>query len=132
MNQPPSNPARAGTRKAMPRRYPLGRPARLSLENVAHRCGLHPDLVRRFVVLGLVDASHDAAGALWFTGDAPAAIARAQRLRSGLCLNYAAIGLVMELLDRIDVLEAALRRAGAPRPQGDVPIGQARNDPSWT
>ena len=40
-----------------------------------------------------------------------AALARVQRLRAGFALNYAAIGLVADLLDRIAVLEAALRGA---------------------
>ncbi|MGZ6868668.1 MAG: chaperone modulator CbpM, partial [Blastococcus sp.] len=39
-------------------------------------------------------------------------VARIQRLRAGLCLNYAGIGLVLDLLDRIADLEAALRRGG--------------------
>jgi len=43
-----------------------------------------------------------------------AAVARVQRLRAGFALNYAAISLVTDLLDRIAVLEAALR--GARRP----------------
>ncbi|MEU6096877.1 chaperone modulator CbpM [Streptomyces sp. NPDC047079] len=85
---------------------------RLSLDTVARRSGLHPDLVRRFVALGLVDAERDAAGRLVFAPTAPAALARVQRLRTGLCLNYASIGLVLDLLDRISLLEAALRRAG--------------------
>jgi hypothetical protein len=34
-----------------------------------------------------------------------------QRLRAGFALNYAAIGLVTDLLDRIAVLEVALRAA---------------------
>jgi len=34
-----------------------------------------------------------------------------QRLRAGFALNYAAVGLVTDLLDRIAVLEAALRAA---------------------
>jgi hypothetical protein len=38
-----------------------------------------------------------------------ATLARVQRLRSELSLNYAAIGLVMDLLDRIHVLEAQVR-----------------------
>jgi DNA-binding transcriptional MerR regulator len=79
---------------------------------VARRSGLHPDLVRRFVALGLVDAERDAAGHLVFDPTAPTVLARIQRLRSGLCLNYASIGLVLDLLDRISLLEAALRRAG--------------------
>ena len=56
----------------------------------------------------------DAAGELWFSRSQLAAIARVQRLRAGFALNYAAIGLVTDLLDRIAVLEAALR--GARRP----------------
>jgi chaperone modulatory protein CbpM len=93
--------------------YPLGRPTRLSLGGFAQRAGLHPELVRRFVALGLVDADRDAGGELWFRPAALVTVARVQRLRAGLSLNYAAIGLVLDLLDRIDELEAALRRTGS-------------------
>ncbi|MFG3268530.1 chaperone modulator CbpM [Streptomyces bobili] len=94
--------------------YPLVRidradPYPLSLDSVAHRSGLSPDLVRRFVALGLLDARRDAFGGLRFRSSAPSAIARVQRLRIGLSLNYAAIGLVMDLLDRIEGLESELR-----------------------
>ena len=65
----------------------------LSLETVARRSGLHPDLIRRFVALGLVDADHDASGRLVFAPTAPAAVARVQRLRTGLCLNLSFIHL---------------------------------------
>ncbi|MFI1863931.1 chaperone modulator CbpM [Streptomyces jumonjinensis] len=97
------------------RRYPLVRihrtgPYRLPLAGVARRSGLPPDMVRRFVALGLVDAERDAAGRLWFRTTAPSALARAQRLRAGLCLNYAAVGVVLDLLDRIESLETALRQ----------------------
>ncbi|WP_202036245.1 chaperone modulator CbpM [Streptomyces mexicanus] len=93
-------------------RYAIVPVPRLSLQTVARRSGVHPDLIRRFVALGLVDAERDAAGHLVFDPTAPAVLARIQRLRSGLCLNYASIGLVLDLLDRISLLEAALRRAG--------------------
>ncbi|WP_439679401.1 chaperone modulator CbpM [Embleya sp. MST-111070] len=93
-------------------RYALVPVPRLSLHAVARRSGLHPVLVRRFVALGLVDAERDAAGHLVFAPEAPAVLARIQRLRSGLCLNYASIGLVLDLLDRISLLEAALRGHG--------------------
>jgi chaperone modulatory protein CbpM len=86
-------------------------PNRMSLERVANLSGTHPQLVRRFVALGLVDASQDESGRLWFGPGAPATVARVQRLRMGLSLNYAAIGLVLDLLDRIEELEAALRRS---------------------
>jgi hypothetical protein len=93
-------------------RYALVAAPRLSLDAVARRSGLHPDLVRRFVALGLVDAERDASGRLVFDPAAPAVLARVQRLRTGLCLNYASIGLVLDLLDRISLLEAALRGRG--------------------
>ncbi|MET7746104.1 chaperone modulator CbpM [Streptomyces sp. NPDC005385] len=93
-------------------RYVLVAVPRLTLDAVARRSGLHPDLVRRFVALGLVDAERDAAGRLVFDLTAPAVLARIQRLRTGLCLNYASIGLVLDLLDRISLLEAALRGRG--------------------
>lgn len=98
--------------------YPLVRvyrtspnPYQLSMAEVAGRSGLPPDLVGRFVALGLVDAERDARGRLWFRAGAPSAIARVQRLRAGLCLNYAAVGVVLDLLGRIERLETALRHS---------------------
>ncbi|MGH3382173.1 MAG: chaperone modulator CbpM [Actinoallomurus sp.] len=90
-------------------RYALIRPVRLDLETFAHDAHVHPELVRRLVALGVLDADRDAYGALWFGRDQLAAVARVQRLRAGFALNYAALGLVCDLLDRIAVLEAAQR-----------------------
>ncbi|MEA5365282.1 chaperone modulator CbpM [Amycolatopsis sp., V23-08] len=89
--------------------YLLTRPVRIGLSAAAARSGLHPELIRRFVALSLVDGTTDANGRMWLAPSAVAALARIQRLRAGLCLNYAAIGLVLDLLDRIDVLEAQVR-----------------------
>ena len=91
-------------------RYVLARRPRLGLDAFARRCGLHPDMVRRFVALGLLPCNPDARGELWFDPSALAVVARIQRLRTGLGLNYAAIGLVLDLLDRIEELETASRR----------------------
>jgi len=93
--------------------YPMTRPSRLSLDGFAREAGLHPQLVEKFVALGLLDAERDATGALWFRPAALVTVARVQRLRAGLSLNYAAIGLVLDLLDHIDELEAASRRTGS-------------------
>jgi chaperone modulatory protein CbpM len=86
------------------------RPSRLDLDAFARAAGAHPEAVRGLVTLGAIDAERDASGALWFSPAQVAAVARIQRLRAGLSLNYAAIGLVIELLDRIAVLETALRK----------------------
>jgi chaperone modulatory protein CbpM len=88
----------------------LARPAELGLDAFARRCALHPDVIRRFVALGLLTCRPDAQGELWFHLSALLVVARIQRLRVGLGLNYAAIGLVLDLLDRIEELEAASRR----------------------
>jgi hypothetical protein len=93
--------------------YPLATPAKLSLESLAACTGLHPELVRRFVALSLLEASRDTHGRLWFSADAVVTVARIQRLRTGLSLNYAAIGLVLDLLRRIDELEVAIRVGGS-------------------
>ncbi|OBA64496.1 MerR family transcriptional regulator [Mycobacterium sp. 1100029.7] len=91
-------------------RYVLARRPRIHLDSFATRCALHPDIVRRLVALGLVTCQQDARGDLWFEPSALATVARIQRLRSGLGLNYAAIGLVLDLLNHIEELESASRR----------------------
>ena len=67
----------------------------------AREAGVHPDLVRRFVALGLLEP-HPV--------DAAARIARAARLRRDLGVNYAGAVLACELLARIDELQRRLSR----------------------
>jgi pimeloyl-ACP methyl ester carboxylesterase len=87
----------------------LSRPVLFDLESFSSAAALHPDLVRRFVAMGLLEATPDAAGELWFPPTQLPAASRLQRLRAGFALNYAALGLVIDLLDRIARLEAAVR-----------------------
>ena len=90
------------------------RPPLLDLHTFATRARLHPDLVRRLVSLGLLEAERDSGGWLWLAPTELATVARIQRLRAGFSINYAAVGLVLDLLDRIEELQTALRRAGQP------------------
>jgi hypothetical protein len=85
---------------------------RLNLDEFAAAAGVHPELIRRFVALGILDAARDPGGRLCFSPGQLSAVARIRRLRAGFALNYAAIGLVTDLLDQIAALQAALRRAG--------------------
>jgi chaperone modulatory protein CbpM len=89
--------------------YVLARPARVDLETFARGVRMHPDMVLRLVSLGLIDSAQDSSGALWFAPSQFAQVARIQRLRAGFSLNYAALGLVLDLLDRVSALEAAAR-----------------------
>ena len=100
-------------------RYPLVRRSPSALindEEFARRCGLHPELVRRFWALGLIPAARQLDGSLWFSPAQIPAVARLQRLHASLPLNYAALGLVCDLLDRITDLETALRVRGRTEP----------------
>jgi pimeloyl-ACP methyl ester carboxylesterase len=129
------------TPQYLPVRYrTLRRPLRgpLGQEEFARYCGLHPELVRRFVALGLVPAVRDQDGALWFTPRAIAEVARLQRLRAALPVNWAALGLVADLLDRITELETLLRIRGRTEPvrrrtasQQPTATDQERS-PRWT
>jgi hypothetical protein len=100
------------------RRYALARPYRLSLDSYAGITGVHPDLVRRLVALGLLEITRDARGNPWFDPSQVQAMARIQRLHLGLNLSYASLGLVIDLLDRISELERSQR---GPLSRGEAP-----------
>ncbi|MDX6591375.1 MAG: chaperone modulatory protein CbpM [Gaiellales bacterium] len=85
----------------------------IELEVLAREAGLHPDLVRRFEQLGLVEGTGNPRR---YRRDAAARLARASRLRRDLALNYAGAVLACELLARIDELEERLSRY---EPRGD-------------
>ena len=96
-------------------RWPLARPYRLSLDSYARITGVHPELVRRLVTLGLLDITRDAEGNLWFAPSQVREMATIQRLHLRLNLTYASLGLVMDLLDRIAALERSQRRSRSDR-----------------
>ena len=88
----------------------LARPLLLDLEAFARLADAHPEEVRRLVALGLLEPARDSAGRLWFSYGDVVAVGRIRRLRAAFSLNYAALGLVIDLLDRIAAQEAALRQ----------------------
>jgi hypothetical protein len=75
----------------------------IDIEVIAHDAGLHPDVCRRLIRLGLLDGPP-------FPDDAASQLARAARLRRDLGLGWSGAVLACELLRRIDDLEAQLRR----------------------
>lgn len=105
--------------------YPLVRrpgplSARLDLPTFSRVAGIHPQMARRLIALGLLEPVRDSAGELWFGRDQVLAVARIRRLRVGLGLNYSSLGLVADLLDRVADLERQLRMT-SPRRTGGTP-----------
>jgi hypothetical protein len=82
----------------------------VELEALAREAGLHPDLVRRLIALGLLERTGGSARSPLFSRDAAARLAQAARLRRDLGLSYAGAVLACELLARIDDLEERLAR----------------------
>lgn len=80
---------------------------------LARRAGVRLSLVRRYVAFGLVEPRAGTNDAPLFNPVSAGRVARAERLRRDLGLNYAGAVLVSELLDRIDELEQRSSR-GAP------------------
>jgi MerR HTH family regulatory protein len=99
--------------RAVPRR----RRGLIDADTLASESGLHPELVRRLLRLGLVEAAGGTAQAPLFRPEAAARLARAVRLRRDLGIDYAGAVLASELLARIDELEERLRRAQTRRSQ---------------
>ena len=83
----------------------------LRLNDVAIRCMVHPGLVHRFVRLGLVDSVDISVspGQWLFERDAVVLINKIIRLRNQLGINYSGIGVILDLLERIDFLETRIR-----------------------
>jgi DNA-binding transcriptional MerR regulator len=82
----------------------------VEIEVLAREAGVHPEVARRLVRLGLLEPSAGTAAAPRFPRDAAAQLARAVRLRRDLGIDYAGAVPASQLLTRIEELEARLRR----------------------
>lgn len=85
----------------------------LRLEELAERAGVPTRLVRRFVVLGLLDPADEEPGL--FPVEATLRVQRIVRLRRDLGVNFQGAALALDLAERIEVLEARLRQLDADR-----------------
>jgi hypothetical protein len=77
---------------------------------VARHAGVRVALVRRYVAFGLFEPCSGTDEAPLFEPWCAGRLAKAERLRQDLGLNYAGAVLACELLDRIRELEDAARR----------------------
>lgn len=82
----------------------------LTLREVAYRCGVHPELIDRLSRLGLIDAvDFSLSGEALFHREVIGVIGRIMRLRNELGVNYAGVGVILELMERIEALEDTIR-----------------------
>ena len=79
----------------------------LPLSELAHVVGLHPDLINRFLDLGLIEPAAQRPEPL-FTDEAALRIGRILRLRRDMGVNLASAGIILDLLDQIDELKKEL------------------------
>jgi len=77
----------------------------MQLEDAATRAGLHPDILRRFVEFGLLEPAQVSGAEILLDSVALHRINVIQHLRYDLGINLAGIGVILELLDRIDALQ---------------------------
>ena len=87
----------------------------VGIESLAREAGMHPELVRRLMRLGLVEPHGGTRAAPLFRRQDALLLAQAMRLHRDLGVNYAGAVLACELLARIDQLEQRLAGRGLAR-----------------
>ncbi len=81
-----------------------------TLAEVARRCGLHPELIERFIRLGLIEfIGRTRDGQMLFDSEVIPLVRRILRLRNDLGVNYAGVGVILELMSRVELLETRIR-----------------------
>ena len=81
----------------------MSQPVELSV--IARQAGVRVTLVRRYIEFGLFEPCSETNRSPLFESSCASRLAKAERLRRDLGLNYAGAVLVCELLDRIRELE---------------------------
>ena len=77
----------------------------LTLEALARRAHMHPDLVERYVELGLIHPCEGEGPSLVFEPSTVLRLGAVNRLRQSLGINMAGIAVVLDLMDQICALQ---------------------------
>jgi hypothetical protein len=81
----------------------------IDLYELAAATGLHPELARRLYSLGLLNADQRSQNEPLFSYVTVGRLRRMIRLRRDLGLTWSSLGLISDLLERIDLLEQHIR-----------------------
>jgi chaperone modulatory protein CbpM len=92
----------------------------VTLADLTRTCRVHAEWVMELVEEGIIEP-RGPGGPQWrFAATSVVRVQKAQRLQRDLGVNLPGIALALELLDRIEALEARLRTAAMPLPPEDA------------
>jgi chaperone modulatory protein CbpM len=92
----------------------------VTLADLTRTCRVHAEWVLELVQEGVLEPLGPGGPQWRFAATSVVRIKKAQRLQRDLGVNLPGIALALELLDRIEALEARLRAAAVPPPPDDV------------
>jgi chaperone modulatory protein CbpM len=90
----------------------------ITLAELTRTCGVHAEWVIELVEEGVLEPLGPGGPQWRFASTSIVRIEKARRLQRDLGVNLPGVALALQLLDRIDALEARLRASG-PRPAPD-------------
>jgi DNA-binding transcriptional MerR regulator len=85
----------------------------LTITELADASGCHPDLVEVFERAGVIESIRYSDGTVRYRESTISRLSQGLRLRRDLGINLTALGLVLDLLERVERLEDELQRARA-------------------
>lgn len=112
-------PTRAGAAKKTATELPqlLDEATHVTLAEITRSCRVHAEWVMELVQEGVIEPVAPGGPQWRFASTTIVRIEKAQRLQRDLGVNLPGVALALELLDRIDALEARLRAASALPPR---------------
>ncbi len=84
----------------------------LSLGDLCRCCGVHADVIVTLVEEGIIEPRGETSGRWSFSAGSLRRAMVAMRLHRDLGVNFEGVALAIELLERIEALEARLRARG--------------------
>ncbi len=98
----------------------LEQSAEVTLADLTRSCRVHAEWVLELVQEGVLEPVQRGGPQWRFAATSVVRVRKAQRLQRDLGVNLPGIALALELLDRIDALEARLRASAVPPPAEDA------------
>jgi len=89
----------------------------ITLDELTRSCRVHAEWVLELVEEGVLEPLGPGGPQWRFSATSVVRVQKAQRLQRDLGVNLPGIALALQLLDRIDALEARLRVAAVPPPE---------------